>query len=96
MNVNLNSIKKTVQNGTSHYIAGIKFVTDENAETVIRTIKKDFMIYPNIIRFIIRQNMIDLMLDNNATLYTYYFMEKEVFDEVVAKLEKFNVVKLKL
>ena len=54
------------------------------------------MIYPNIVRFIIRQNMIELMLDNNATLYTYYFMEEEVFDEVVAKLEKFNVVKLKL
>ena len=96
MNVNLNSIKKKVQNGNSNYIMGIKFVTDENAETVICTIKKDFMIYPNIVRFIIRQNMIELMLDNNATLYTYYFMEEEVFDEVVAKLEKFNVVKLKL
>ena len=94
--LDIDTAKRKVQTGTTHYIAGIKFVTYEDPEIVLFSIKKDLMIFPNVIRFVIKDNMINLGLDNNGTVYTYYFTKKKVFDEVVDKLSKFNIEILKL
>ena len=82
MNINIDNAKKEVQPHGNGYLVGIKFVTNEDAQTVIRGIKKDLMIYKNVARFIIRDNIIDIMLSNNATLCSYYFTNKEALDEV--------------
>lgn len=97
MNINIDRVKRIVQNGTNHYIVGIKLVTFETAETVLFTIKKDLMIYKkDIERFVVSDNTIKIGLKDNATLYVYYFTNKDVFDEVIKELPKFNVEILNL
>lgn len=95
-NFDLEKVKQEVQKGTSHYILGIKFVTTETSEIVIQTIKKDMMIYKNINRFIIQDNVLEVRLDNNATLCAFYFFKSEVLAEVLEKLPELNVEILKL
>ena len=94
--LNIDTAKLKVQGDTTNYIMGIKFVTYEDPEIVLFSIKKDLMVFPNIIRFVIKDNMINLRLDNNGTVYTYYFTKKRVFDKVVDKLGQFNKPILKL
>ena len=89
--IKIDDVKEIVQNGTKHYIVGIKFVTYETAETVLHTIKKDLMIYKDIIQFVVEDNIINIILSSNATLYTYYFTDSKVFDEVVKELPKFDI-----
>lgn len=88
--LDIDTAKRKVQTGTTHYIAGIKFVTYEDPEIVLFSIKKDLMIFKNISRFVIKDNTIIIELEGNATLYTYYFMKQKVFYEVVDKLGQFN------
>lgn len=88
--LDIDTVKRKVQTGTTHYIAGIKFVTYEDPEIVLFSIKKDLMIFKNISRFVIKDNTIIIELEGNATLYTYYFMKQKVFYEVVDKLGQFN------
>lgn len=89
MNFDIDTIKRKVQTNTTHYIAGIKFVTYEGAEIVLFSIKKDLMIFKDITRIIVKDNMI-LLEKGNATVYTYYFTKQKVFDEVVDKLGQFD------
>lgn len=89
--VELDKVKAEVQKGFTGYISPIKFVTYENARVVLKTIKKDLMIYKNTDLFIVRGNMIDIRLRNNATLCTYYFLNKDVMAEVVEKLSEFGI-----
>ena len=95
MKINIDAIKTEVQTGTTHYIMGIKFVTNEPPETVINTIRKDFMIYKDIDRIVVKKDTLQLKIEN-ATLYTFYFFKKEVLDEVVSELDQFGVQVLKL
>ena len=94
--ININKAKTEIQKGYVAYISGAKFVTTEDSNIVLKTIRKDLMIYPNIIRFVVRGNIIDLTLDSNATLYSYYFLNQEVLTEVLEELPKFNIPILKL
>lgn len=95
MKINLETVKRRVQNDTTHYIMGVKFVTTEPPEIVLNTIKKDFMIYKDITRIVVKQNMVELMV-GNATLYTFYFLKKDVFDAVIPELNQFGVEVLDL
>lgn len=88
--LDINEAKKEVQEGYTEYIYGIKFVTNENPETVLKTIKKDLQIYSNIERILIRRPIIDVMLNNNATLYSYYFLDGETLEQVLEKLPSLN------
>lgn len=87
----INRIKDTVQKGYRGYIVSIKIVTDEEADTVIYTLKKDFMSVKNIGRFIVRENIIEVQLDTNGTLCALYFTDKKVFERVVERLKEFDV-----
>ena len=87
----INRIKDTVQKGYRGYIVSIKIVTDEEADTVIYTLKKDFMSVKNIGRFIVRENIIEVQLDTNGTLCALYFTDKNVFERVVERLKEFDV-----
>ncbi|MBR2557042.1 MAG: hypothetical protein IKE95_01525 [Methanobrevibacter sp.] len=89
--LNIDKAKGKIQKDNSNYIVGAKFVTKENAETVISSIEKDLRIYNNAVRFIIRDNMIEIMLDSNATLCVYYFTGIEVFRDVVRALPEFGL-----
>ena len=89
--IDINSVKQEVQSGYSNFISGIKIVTTENKDIVLHTIKKDIMVHPNSCAFIIRDYIIDLTLDNNATLYSYYFINPEVLKEVLEELPRFNL-----
>ena len=89
--IKIDDVKEIVQKGTKHYIVGIKFVTYESAENVLQSIKKDLMIYKDIIEFVVEDNLINIILSSNATLYAYYFTDSKVFDEVVKELPKFDI-----
>ena len=89
--IKIDDVKEIVQNGTKHYIVGIKFVTYESAENVLQSIKKDLMIYKDIVQFVVNDNFIEVILSSNATLCIYYFTDSEVFDEVVKELPKFDI-----
>lgn len=84
--LNINFIKKRVQKGVMDYIIGVKLVTTEDSEIVLKTLKKDLRIYSNINRFIIKDNTIKVNLDNNATLYVYYFLNNKILEEVLEEL----------
>lgn len=86
MNINIDQAKKEVHPNGNGYLVGIKFVTDEDAQTILHSIEKDLRIYKNVARLIVRDNMVDIMLSNNATLFSYYFTNKKVLDEVLEKL----------
>lgn len=86
----IETAKRKVQNGTTAYIAGIKFVISETPEVVINSIKKDFMIFPEINLIRTQDNMIKLDI-GNATLYTYYFMKPETMNKVLPRLTEFGV-----
>ena len=89
--VDIEKAKQKVQYTTHSYIVGLKFVTTETADEVLRGIKRDLDIYPNIARFVVKGNLIKIGLKTNATPCAYYFMNQKVFDEVVSELPKFDI-----
>lgn len=89
--LNIDKAKGEIQPNKGKYIVAAKFVTTEDAQTVLSSIEKDLRIYKNAIRFIIRDNMIEIMLDSNATLCVYYFTRIEVFKDVVMALPEFEL-----
>ena len=91
MNVDIDKVKTEVQNTTTAYIVGLKFVTTETVDEVVHGIKRDLEIYPNIARFVTYDPIIKIGLTTNATPCAYYFLNKEVYDKVVGKLPEFNI-----
>ena len=92
--IDIDKIKRVIQ-GNSRYMRAIKFVTSEDARTVLESIKKDLMIFKDVERIIIEKDTIELTREN-ATIYTYYFTDAEVFAEVLDGLDAFEVRILKL
>lgn len=89
MQINVTDIKLKLQGGYTGYLIGIKYVTYETPDIVLKSIEKDLRIYKNV-GFIVQDNTIFLQLDNNATLCAYYFLKEEVFAKVVKELPKFQ------
>ena len=86
----IDKVKTQIQRGGKKYVVGVKFITYEDVNIVLKTIKKDISIYPNISGFIIQDNTIEVRLSNNATLYTYYFVKEDILTEVIKELPKFK------
>lgn len=91
MNLNIDHIKADVQRGYTKYILGIKFVTYEDADTVLFTIKKDLRDYNVAKLFVSNTNTVEVILESNATLCVYYFLNREVYQEVMDTLKDLDV-----
>ena len=91
MNLNIDQIKADVQKGYNKYILGIKFVTYEDADTVLFTIKKDLREYNVAKLFVCNTNTMEVILESNATLCVYYFLNREVYQEVIDALKELDV-----
>lgn len=89
MDINIDQVKKEVQKNGGNYLLAIKVITNEPTQKVVANMKKEMKIHNNVIRFIVRDNIIEIMLSNNATLCSYYFTRKEIQDEVVEKLKEY-------
>lgn len=96
MKIDIEQAKREVQKGYTGYISSIKFVTYEDADTVINTIRKDLMSHKNVDKFMFKDNMIEVLLKTNALLCTYYFINQEVIEEVYKKLLSLGVYCQKL
>ena len=91
MKIDIEQAKREVQKGYTKYISSVKFVTYEDADTVLYTVRKDLMSHKNVAKFMLKGNMIEVLLDTNALLCTFYFTDKEVLKEVWKKLPEFGI-----
>lgn len=86
MKIDVDKIKQEVQTSTHKYIVGLKFVTNETPESVLRSIKEDIRITP-ICRFVVSSNTIVLHLDkSNMQPIAYYFLNKDTMERVLKEL----------
>lgn len=90
MKIDIDKIKQEVQTSTFKYIVGLKFVTNETPESVLRSIKEDIKITP-ICRFVVSDTTIVLQLDkSNMQPIAYYFLNKDTMERVLKELPTLN------
>lgn len=87
--MNIDEIKKECQNTTNRYIVGLKLVTTETVDQVMKSIKRNIQIYDKLCRFVIFNNRIEIGLCTNTTPAIYYFTEQStIFEEVLKQLKE--------
>ena len=92
VNMNIETIKNEVQTNTHTYIMGIKPVTKETPDEVIKSIKTDVKIFGKVSDFIIRDNnKIIIRLEGNYTPCCYYFENFGVMTQVIQKLREGDI-----
>lgn len=81
------TMKQIVQETNTSYISGIKLITDETIDDIIKMMEYDCKLLENNLLEIINElNLLKFILNDGTIILTYYFISDELLGKVMWKM----------
>ena len=81
------TLKKIVQETNTSYISGIKLISDESIDDIIKMMEYDCKLLENNLLEIINElNLLKFILNDGTIVLTYYFISDELLGKVMWKM----------